>query len=64
MARPVRYWLRPRISPDGDIRWAIIETAFRPTPESLGPFPGIGEAVSAAEPDGTSMEVETLPALA
>lgn len=47
----LRYWLRPRIDLDGDVRWGIVEATARPTPECLGPYENVAEAAQAAEPD-------------
>lgn len=61
--RSQRFWLRPRVAPDGDVRWSVIETPFRPSPESLGPYADPGEAVAAAEPDEACLTVEQESAL-
>ena len=57
MTRPL-YWLRPTACRHGEVRWHVIEATHRPTPQCMGPFVTVTDAVSSAEPDGLAASCE------
>jgi len=58
MSARASYWLRPTPCRHGEVRWHVIEASGRPTPDCMGPFGTVGEAVAAAEPDGLAESCE------